>query len=61
MFTKIVSGERHVVIIGNYKDSHNNLYYVSEWKLDGARISLSSSKTDIKQMKFLRIDRLLDS
>ena len=45
MFTKIVSGERHLFIIGHY----GNNYYVSEWKLDGTRISLSGSKTDIGQ------------
>ena len=45
MFTKIVSGERRLVIIVYFWDD----YYVTEWKLDGTRISLSSAKTDIGQ------------
>ena len=50
MFSREVSGERHVFIIGNYyytsrEDSPvpEARYFVSEWKLDGTRISISQA------------------
>lgn len=50
MFTRVVNGERHVFIIGNYywKTDTSAKYYVTEWKLDGTRISLSPTALEIK-------------
>lgn len=50
MFSRIVSGERHVFVIGNYYYKNNSSstiptarYFVSEWKLDGTRVSISAA------------------
>ena len=53
MFSRVVSGERHVFVIGNYyyisNIGGNSLpppaarYFVSEWKLDGTRVSISQA------------------
>ena len=50
MLTKIVNGERHVFIVGNYyfyNNSNGVIYYVSEWKLDGSRVSLNNTLLDL--------------
>lgn len=50
MFTKLVNGERHVFIIGNYyhsASSNGAIYYVSEWKLDGTQVSLNKTALDL--------------
>ena len=50
MFTKIVNGERHVFIIGNYYYYNNSdglVYYVSEWKLNGTRVSLNTTALNL--------------
>lgn len=47
MFSRVVTGERHVFVIGNYYYKNGsstapaNRYFVSEWKLDGTRVSIS--------------------
>lgn len=51
MFSRVVTGERHVFIIGNYYYTGGNSsspapaarYFVSEWKLDGTRVSISQA------------------
>lgn len=50
MFSRVVSGERHVFVIGNYyyqSGSSSTVpkarYFVSEWKLDGTRVSISQA------------------
>ena len=50
MFSRVVSGERHVFVIGNYYYKQNSSstvpsarYFVSEWKLDGTRVSISQA------------------
>ena len=50
MFSRVVTGERHVFIIGNYYYTNNGSstvptarYFVSEWKLDGTRVSISQA------------------
>ena len=50
IFTKLVNGERHVFIIGNYyiaANSNGAIYYVSEWKLDGTQVSLNKTALDL--------------
>ena len=53
MFSREVNGERHVFVIGNYYYISNvggnslpppaTRYFVSEWKLDGTRVSISQA------------------
>ena len=49
MFSRLVTGERHVFVIGNYyyQSSSDSVpparYFVSEWKLDGTRVSISNA------------------
>ena len=49
MFSRVVSGERHVFVIGNYYYGSSSdsvppaRYFVSEWKLDGTRVSISQA------------------
>ena len=50
MFSRVVTGERHIFVIGNYYYQSGNSstipaarYFVSEWKLDGTRVSISQS------------------
>ena len=50
MFSRLVTGERHVFVIGNYYYKNNSSstvpaarYFVSEWKLDGTRVSISNA------------------
>ena len=48
MFSRVVTGERHVFVIGNYYYSRGSTvpaarYFVSEWKLDGTRVSISNA------------------
>ena len=49
MFSRVVSGERHVFVIGNYyygssiDSAPQARYFVSEWKLDGTRVSISQA------------------
>ena len=49
MFSREVSGERHVFVIGNYYNGSSGgsitpaRYFVSEWKLDGTRVSISQA------------------
>lgn len=50
MFSRVVSGERHIFVIGNYYYKQNSSstvpsarYFVSEWKLDGTRVSISQA------------------
>ena len=50
IFTKLVNGERHVFIIGNYYingNSNGMIYYVSEWKLDGTQVALNSTALNL--------------
>ena len=53
MFTKIVNGERHAFIIANYNsnqtdfEQYPNMFYASEWKLDGTFISLKTNAETI--------------
>ena len=50
MFSRSVTGERHVFVIGNYyyqssssSPAPKDRYFVSEWKLDGTRVSISNA------------------
>lgn len=48
MFSRVMSGERHIFVIGNYYYSSDDTapaarYFVSEWKLDGTRVSISQA------------------
>lgn len=50
MFSRVVSGERHIFVIGNYYYKNNSSstvpaarYFVSEWKIDGTRVSISQA------------------
>ena len=53
MFSRVVSGERHIFVIGNYYYQNGSSgssssapaarYFVSEWKLDGTRVSISQA------------------
>ena len=49
MFSRVVSGERHVFVIGSYYYGSSSdsvppaRYFVSEWKLDGTRVTISQA------------------